>query len=310
MFAEELYNRRLPNGLLTFNVVGPTIMLHGNADQQREYISRIMDGEIVFAISYSEPDAGSDLASLRTKAVADGDDYVINGQKIWSTGASIATHLWVAVRTGAPEDRHRGLSLLIVPADSPGITITPIITQGGERTTAIFFDDVRIPAAQRIGAENDGWKTITAALNFERMFYHNEPRWELRQLAEWAAAAGQLDGTTAESYELQTVMGEHAADVEVCRLMASRGAAMLAAGTVPFAEASANKVWWGELRQNICSTGLDLVGVEGTVVDSDDAPAHGHLVHGLMSSPVWRFGGGTNEIQLDIIANRGWGMPR
>ena len=215
LFAEELYNRRLPNGLLTLNSIGPTLMLMGSEQQKAEFLPRIRAGELEFAIGYSEPDAGSDLASLRTRAVRDGDDYVVNGQKIWTTGASVATHLWLAARTGAQEDRHRGISLYIVPMDTPGITVTPIITQGGERTNAVFLDNVRVPVSAMIGEENSGWKAVTAALNFERMFYHNEPRWELRQLEEWASHAGLLDGDGAEAGELAVVMGEHAVDVDL-----------------------------------------------------------------------------------------------
>lgn len=310
LFAEELYNRRLPNGLLTLNAIGPVLIRMGTEEQKAEYLPRILAGELEFAIGYSEPDAGSDLASLRTRARRDGADYVVNGQKIWTTGATVATHLWLAVRTGRQEDRHRGLSLFITPMDAPGITVQPILTQGGEQTNAVFLDNVRIPDSQRVGAENEGWAVIVAALNFERMFYHNEPRWELRQLKEWAAEVGLLDGDTAEAFTVQEAMGEFAVDVEICRLFAMRGARILAEGRVPYAEASMNKIWWGELRQRICNLGLDLIGEEGTVAYGDeDAPAHGHLERGLRSSPVWRFGGGTNEIQLDIIA-RGLGMPR
>ncbi|MQY29219.1 acyl-CoA dehydrogenase family protein [Nocardia aurantia] len=311
LFAEELYDRRLPNGLLTLNAIGPVLIRLGSPAQKAEYLPRILAGELEFAIGYSEPDAGSDLASLRTKAVRDGDEYIVNGQKIWTTGASVATHLWLAVRTGGPDSRHRGVSLLITPMNVPGITIRPIITQGGERTNAVFLDDVRIPASGLVGAQDQGWSAITAALNFERMFYHNEPRWELRQLTEWAAAAELLDGDTAEAHALQATVGELAVDVELCRMFAMRGARMLAAGRVPYAEASMNKIWWGELRQRICDLGLDLIGEDGTIAHgSEFAPAHGHLERGLRSSPVWRFGGGTNEIQLDIIATRGLGMPK
>ncbi|MFC6148809.1 MULTISPECIES: acyl-CoA dehydrogenase family protein [Mumia] len=311
LFAEELYSRRLPNGLLTLNVIGPTLMLTGTEEQKADYLPRIINGELVFAIGYSEPDAGSDLASLRTRAVRDGDEYVVNGQKLWTTGGHVATHYWLAARTGKQEDRHRGVSLFIVPMDAPGITVTPIVTQGGERTTSVYLDDVRIPASQRIGEENEGWAAIVCALNFERMFFHNEPRWELEQLADWAREQGLLEGESADAYALQERMGEHAVDVEICRLFALRGASMLADGKVPVAEASANKIWWGELRQRICNTGLDLIGEEGAIAHgSPYAPAHGHLEHGLQSSPVWRFGGGTNEIQLDMIANQGLGMPR
>jgi alkylation response protein AidB-like acyl-CoA dehydrogenase len=311
LFAEELYDRRLPNGLSSLNVVGPTIALLGDERQRARYLNGVLRGEVGFAIGYSEPDAGSDLASLRTRAVADGPDYVVNGQKTWTTGATEATHLWLAVRTGEQSARHRGITVLITPLDAPGITIRPIRTQGGERTNAVFFDDVRIPATERIGAEDDGWTAVTAALNFERMFYHNEPRWELRQLCGWAAEEELLDGAGAESARVLETVGELAVDVEICRLFAMRGAAMLTAGTVPVAEASVNKIWWGELRQRICDTGLDLVGEPGTVAFGDAAaPAGGHLERGLRSSPVWRFGGGANELQLDIIATRRLGMPR
>jgi alkylation response protein AidB-like acyl-CoA dehydrogenase len=311
LFAEELYDRRLPNGNLTLNATGPTLMLLGSAEQKAEFLPMILAGDMEVAIGYSEPDAGSDLAALRTRAVRDGDVYVVNGQKIWTTGASVATHFWLATRTGTPEARHHGLTLFLTRMNQPGITITPIITQGGERTNAVFLDNVRIPVSERIGGENEGWAAITAALNFERMFYHNEPRWELRQLAGWARDAGLLEGDDAEAGGLAEVLGEHAVDVEICRLFAQRGARMLSEGHVPYAEASVNKVWWGELRQRICSTGLDLIGEDGAIATgSPYAPAHGHLEHGLRSSPVWRFGGGTNEIQLDIIARRGLGMPR
>lgn len=179
------------------------------------------------------------------------------------------------------------------PDGCPGISITPIITQGGERTNAVFLDNVTIPAAQRIGAENGGRAAITAALNYERMFYHNEPRWELRQLAEWATGAGLLTGDGADAFTLAEVMGEHAVDVEICRLFALRGADMLAHGRFPTRRPRPN-----------------LIGEDGTIATgSEHAPAHGHLDHGLRSSPVWRFGGGTNEVQLDIIAQRGLGCP-
>jgi alkylation response protein AidB-like acyl-CoA dehydrogenase len=213
-------------------VIGPTLILKGSDSQRAEYLPRILRGELVFAIGYSEPDAGSDLASLRTRATRRGADYVVNGQKIWTTGASVATHLWLAARTGKVEDRHRGVSLFITPMDQPGITVSPIITQGGERTNAVYLDEVVIPERQRVGEENEGWAAITAALNFERMFYHNEPRWELRQLADWARQTGLLDGDSPDAYAAQAVMGEHAVDVEICRLFALRGAQMLARGQV------------------------------------------------------------------------------
>ncbi|TDB98204.1 acyl-CoA dehydrogenase family protein [Actinomadura sp. 7K534] len=311
LFCEELYDRRLPNGLLTLNSIGPTIALMGDEKQKRELLPPILAAEREFAIGYSEPDAGSDLGSLRTRAVKDGDEYVINGQKIWTTGASVATHLWLAARTGAQEDRHRGITLFVLPMDAPGITIQPILTQGGERTNAVFLDDVRVHEDWRIGEENEGWAVVVCVLNFERMFFHNEPRWELRQLRGWAEESGLLDGDTPEAHALQVAMGELAVDVEICRLFALRGARILAEGRVPQAEASANKIWWGELRQRICDTGLDLIGERGTIAHgSEHAPAHGHLEHGLQSSPVWRFGGGANEIQLDIIATQSLGLPR
>ena len=305
LFQEEMYLRKLPAGLLTLSSIGPTLIRAGSEAQRAEFLPRILAGELDVAIGYTEPDAGSDLASLRCRAVRDGDGYLLNGQKVYTTGAHVATHLWLAARTGPPDSRHRGISLFIIPIGTPGITVRPLITQGDERTNEVFLDDVRVPVESRVGEENDGWRIITLQLNFERLFSHNEARYELGELIAWAA------GTLASSESARLAIAELAADVEVARLFSMRSAAMIEAGQVPVAEASLNKVWYSELRQRICATALDLIGEQGQLGYGDEAaPGGGSLERGYRASTVVKFGGGTNEVQRNIIAQAGLGMPR
>jgi hypothetical protein len=312
LFQEEMYLRKLPAGLLMLSSIGPTLIRAGSDAQRAEFLPRILAGELDVAIGYTEPDAGTDLASLRCRAVRDGEDYVINGQKVYTTGAHVATHLWLAARTGAPDSRHRGISLFIIPIGTPGITIRPLITQADERTNEVFLDDVRAPAEARVGEENAGWRIITLQLNFERLFSHNEARYELGELVSWAFDAGVLGGSDLPGAETaRLAIAELAADVEIARLFSMRSAAMIDAGAVPVAEASLNKVWYSELRQRICATALDLIGEPGQIGYGDAAaPGGGLLERGYRASTVVKFGGGTNEVQRNIIAQAGLGMPR
>jgi hypothetical protein len=307
LFQEEMYLRKLPAGLLTLSSIGPTLIRAGSDAQRAEFLPRILAGELDVAIGYTEPDAGTDLASLRTRAVLERGcaHYLINGQKVYTTGAHVATHLWLAARTGAPDSRHRGISLFIIPMGTPGITVRPLLTQGDERTNEVFLDDARAPVEARVGGENDGWRIITLQLNFERLFSHNEARYELGELIAWASAE------LASSESARLAIAELAADVEVARLFSMRSAAMIDAGQVPVAEASLNKVWYSELRQRICATALDLMGEAGQIGHGDEAaPGGGFLERGYRASTVVKFGGGTNEVQRNIIAQAGLGMPR
>jgi 3-oxocholest-4-en-26-oyl-CoA dehydrogenase alpha subunit len=311
LYREELYYRRLPSGLLTVSSVGPVLIDVGTPAQKAAYLPRILAGELDFAIGYSEPDAGTDLAALRTRAETDGDELVVNGQKIWTTGAQVATHIWLAVRTGAPDSRHRGITVLIAPMDTAGISIRPIYTQAGEQTNEVFLDNVRVPRENVVGEIDGGWSVVTRQLNYERLFCHNEARREFDYAVEWADGAGRLDGDDAGSVLTRLQLAEMAADIEVTRLMSMRAAWMLSRHEMPVAEVSMLKVWWSELRQRVCGKSMELMGEQAQLgYGGADAPGGGHLERGLRTSTVWRFGAGTNEIQRDLIARVGLGMPK
>ena len=169
IFWDETYRARAPLPVIAVNTIGPTIMHFGTDEQKRELLPKIVRGELFFGVGYSEPDAGTDLASLQTRAVRDGDAYVINGQKIFTTHAHDAEYIWLAARTDPDAPKHKGISMILVPTDTPGFSVTPIYTLGGERTNATYYEDVRVPVSNRVGPENAGWKLITSQLNHERI---------------------------------------------------------------------------------------------------------------------------------------------
>src|SRR5690349_19017612 len=169
IFTDEAAAAGVPVPFLTINTVGPTIMRYGTAEQKAFYLPRIAAGELHFSIGYSEPDAGTDLAALRTRAVRDGDEYVINGQKMWTSLIQYADYVWLACRTDPDAPRHKGISMLVVPTDAPGFSWTPVRTVAGPTTSATYYSDVRVPVSSRVGAENEGWRLITDQLNHERV---------------------------------------------------------------------------------------------------------------------------------------------
>ena len=186
----------VPVPFLTINTVGPTIMRFGTDEQKSFYLPKIAAGELHFSIGYSEPEAGTDLAALRTTAVRDGDDYVINGQKMWTSLISYADYVWLACRTDPDAPRHKGLSIIIVPTDSPGFSWTPVPTVAGISTSATYYSDVRVPAANLVGEENQGWPLITNQLNHERVALTSAAPMQnaLREVREWAAQTAGPDG--------------------------------------------------------------------------------------------------------------------
>lgn len=313
LFLEEMAYRRLPTGGLSVSSVGPTIMRVGTEEQKQRYLPGILRGEIDFAVGYSEPNAGTDLASLETRAVREGDEYVINGQKIYTTAAHYATHIWLAARTGGREVKHRGISVIIVPLDTPGITVRPLYTQAGVRTNEVFLEDVRVPVANRVGEENAGWYIIAMALDFERIFPYSGLAREFERLVEWAGEQdmGSQGTTVLEDPVARQSLAELAVDLEVARLFSLRTAWMIEQGEVPNVEASINKVWLSELRQRVASAALGLMGEAGQLrVGTDGAPLDGDFEQIYRFFPMLKFGGGTNEIQRNIIAQRGLGLPR
>lgn len=311
LVIEELSWRKLPEMLMSVTMIGPTLMRAGSEEHKRRFLGGILAGEIEFCLGFSEPGAGTDLASLQMRATLDGGEYVVNGQKVYTTGAQYATHIWLAVRTGAPESRHRGITLLIVPIDAPGITIRPMITQADYRTNEIFFDNVRVPVADRVGEENEGWKVIALSLDLERNLNANLQVREVVELLGWADALG-ADGTRpADDDFVKAELGVLAARVEIVRLLSAQVASLIARGEPLATEASIAKVWSSETFQEIPSVGLDLIGFEGVRgVGTPGAAIHGLVELDYRESPVRKFAAGTNEVQRDIVAQRGLGLPR
>jgi alkylation response protein AidB-like acyl-CoA dehydrogenase len=306
LFLEELAYRRVPVVGMSVASVGPTIMRAGTEDQKRRFLPGILSGEIEFAVGYTEPNAGSDLAAVDTRAVRVADEYVVNGQKTFITSAHCASHIWLCVRTGPREERHRGLSVLVVPLDTPGITVRGLESQAGVRTNEVYFEDVRVPAANLIGRENDGWAMATMALDFERTLAHSGLTRDFEDLVTWAAHA-----TVAGDAVSRQSLAELAVDLDITRLFALRTAWMIEQGEVPNAEASMSKVWLTENIQRVSSGALQLMGEAGQLRHgSDDAPADGYLERRYRVSSAWKFGAGTNEVQRNIIAQRGLGLPR
>ncbi|MCV7347453.1 acyl-CoA dehydrogenase family protein [Mycolicibacterium rhodesiae] len=301
-----------PGPDLTVTSIAPMIMRHGTEQNKREFLPLIARGEMTCALGYSEPDAGTDLASLRTKAVRDGDEWVINGSKIWNSGAQRSTHEWLCVRTDPQAQRHRGISVIVVPVDSPGVRIRPLIAWSGYRTNEVFFDDVRVPVTNLIGEENRGWSYITGALDLERGALTNAG--DLRRALDELQVLARMprrDGTVPiDNPGFRRRLAQAEADVEVAGLMGYEASSLLAGGVIPTVEVSVEKVFSSELRQRIADLGIDLLGAEGLLAHrNSEAPAGGRFEKLYRFAPLMRFGGGTNEVLRDVIAQRGNSMP-
>jgi alkylation response protein AidB-like acyl-CoA dehydrogenase len=311
LFLEEMASENLPTGGLTLNSAGPTLMRVGSEAQKREYLPKILTGEIEFAIGYTEPNAGSDLASLQTRALREGDNYVINGQKIYTSAAHHSTHIWLLARTDPKAPKHRGLSIFIVPIDAPGVTIRPLETMGSERSNEVFFEDVRIAAANLVGEENQGWNYVTIALDFERLMPHMRIRRYLENLIDYAKNT-LVDGTALSKHRhVRIALARLAVEVEVLHLFSMRCASMIERGEVPNAEASVFKIFMTELNQRIAVAAQTIMGPYAALRGEDAlAPLEGRLEKLYRSFPLYKFAGGTNEVMRNIIAQRGLGMPR
>lgn len=302
----------VPGPDLTVTSVAPMIMRHGTEQNKKEFLPPIARGEIVCAVGYSEPNAGTDLASLRTRAVRDGDEWVITGSKIWNSGAQRCTHEWLCVRTDPEAARHRGISVIMVPIDAPGIEIRPLYAWSGYRTNETFFDDVRVPLGNLIGEVNKGWIYITGALDLERGALTNAG--DLRRALDdllTLAARPRRDGTVpAHDTVFRRRLAQAEADVEAARLMGYQAASILDSGRIPSIEVSVEKIFTSELRQRIADLAIDLLGPDGLLAHrSTGAPLGGFFERLYRVSPLMRFGGGTNEVLRDVIAQRGHGMP-
>src|SRR6195952_1578113 len=309
LLMSEFEYAGVPGPDLTVTSVAPMIMRHGTEQNKKEFLPGIARGEIVCAVGYSEPNAGTDLASLRTRAVRDGDDWVINGSKIWNSGAQRCTHEWLCVRTDPDAPRHRGISVIMVPTDLPGIQIRPLYAWSGYRTNEAFFDEVRVPVGNLIGELNRGWTYITGALDLERGALTNagDLRRALNDLTDLAA---RDNSALLQAPGLRRRLAQAEGDVEAAELMGLQAASLLESGVIPTIEVSVEKIFTSELRQRIADLALDILGPDGLLAyRSPGAPEGGKFERLYRVSPLMRFGGGTNEVLRDVIAQRGHGMP-
>jgi 3-oxo-4-pregnene-20-carboxyl-CoA dehydrogenase beta subunit len=305
IFVNEALRADVPLPSVTLQTVGPTLYEHGTEEQKSFFLPRILAGEVHFAIGYTEPSAGTDLASLKTRAVREGDEFVVNGQKIFTTGAHIADYIWLACRTDPDAPKHKGISILITPTGDPGYSWTPIITHdGAHHVNAVYFDNVRVPAEMLVGQENGGWRLITTQLNHERVMLGPAGRFAAMhdRVAAWAAEHG-----LAGNIDVQRALTRSAAVLRACELLNWQVAV---ADSVDVADASVTKVF-GSVQ--LMKIGPLLAGIVARYGDLADA-ATGELLEWLdvqvKRNTVLTFGGGVNEIQRELIATMGLKLPR
>jgi len=313
IFIDELESAGVPMLPLTVTSVAPTIMRVGTDEQKSAWLPRITNAEIDFAVGYSEPEAGTDLASLRTRAELDGDEWVVNGQKMWNTMAHNATHNWLAVRTEPDAPKHKGISMIIVPMDAPGITVQGIYVWPGLRTNALFLDNVRVPRSYVIGERGMGFYYAAMALNFERLSIGSigMARRQFRNLVQ-AVRELEVDGKPLRRDPwVRDQLARLQVQIDAARMVGLETAWALDQGRVPAAESSMAKIFVSELSQRIADVGTQILGLNGqTHANEPSALVHGRLQWMYRIAPMLAFGGGTNEIQRDIIGFMGYGLPR
>ena len=308
IFANEAQRADVHLPAVTLQTVGPTLIRYGTQKQKDMFLKPILKGEVHFAIGYSEPDAGTDLAALRTTARRDGDHYVVNGQKMWTTGGHQADYLWLAVRTDPDAPKHRGISILIMDTTDPGYSHTPIITaDGSHHVNATYFNDVRVPVDMLVGEENQGWKLITTQLNHERVMLGPAGRIEgLRdRVAEWATKAGVIDRP-----DVRRTMGEVTAAFRVNELLNWEVARAAAVGEVSVGDASSSKVFAADQVQHLGADLAAIVHRYGDPSDADTDELMRYLDGQAKRNLVLTFGGGVQEVQRELIAMFGLGLPR
>ncbi|BBY99919.1 acyl-CoA dehydrogenase family protein [Mycolicibacterium fallax] len=312
IFTDEAAIASVPVPFLTINSVAPTLMAFGSEEQKKFFLPKIAAGELHFAIGYSEPEAGTDLAALRTSAVRDGDDYVINGQKMWTSLIAYADYVWLAVRTNPEAKKHRGISMLIVPTTAEGFSWTPVHTVSGVDTSATYYSDVRVPTSALVGEENAGWKLVTNQLNHERVaLVSAQPIYvALDGVREWAQHTTDVHGKPLiDSQWVQLNLARVHAKAEVLKLINWE---LASADSSPSpADASAAKVFGTELATEAYRLLMEVMGPAATLrAGSPGALLRGRIERMHRSALILTFGGGTNEIQRDIIGMVALGLPR
>ncbi|MEI5008706.1 acyl-CoA dehydrogenase family protein [Streptomyces sp. PmtA] len=315
VFFDEAYRAGAPVSMVTLNTVGPTLMTYGTDEQKAFFLPRILRGDLVFAIGYTEPEAGTDLAALRTKAVRDGGDWLVSGQKAFTSNAQNADWIWLACRTDPEAPRHRGISVLLVPTDAPGFSWTPIETVGGLTTTATYYDGVRVPATRLVGEQNGGWGLITSQLNHERVALAAIGM----QAEDFAAAALErartpdpVTGRRAidESW-VRSRLAEVHARLAATRLLSWRLVGDVGAGRLAPGDASGVKFMGTESAVEVYRMCQEITGEAGLVrAGSPGAVGDGELERMNRAAQINTFGGGVSEVQRELVATMRLGMRR
>jgi alkylation response protein AidB-like acyl-CoA dehydrogenase len=301
-------------GGLGTQMIGPTIIIHGSEEQKRQHLPEVLAGRVIWGQGYSEPGAGSDLASLATRAARDGDEYVVNGQKIWTTLAHQADWLFVLTRTDLDAPKHRGISLLLMDRGTPGISIRPLVNMANEHIfNEVFFEDVRVPAENVVGEENRGWYVAMTLLDFERSNVAGGVRAQAQiRLILGEAREQQAAGAEPLMPSVRALLADRYMDTVVVQQLSSRIASMQKRGLVPNYEASMGKLFASELGQKVAVAMSKALGLHGQLVDPDQkrTPLYGFVGYQYMESVSNTIRGGTSEIQRNVIATRGLGLPR
>ncbi len=312
---EELAYHRAPHGgrLFTIGITGPAMLVHASPEQKAKYLPRMASGEEWYCQGFSEPESGSDLASMQTRAIRDGDDYVINGQKIWTSNGHLAARMMLLARTNPDVPKHKGISAFIVDMKAPGVSVTSVPNIAYRRDfNQTFFEDVRVPASDLIGGENNGWYVAATTLDFERsnIAAISGTRRTVHDLVRWAKER-HPGGRPWDKPEVRVKLADLVVESEVGRLVAIRTAWLQSRGEVPNYEASIGKVWLALFGIKVANTGVNLMGPYGQLQPGSRwAQLYGRLLTSYLLAVSGPIGGGTTEIQKNIIAQRGLGLPR
>ncbi len=313
IFHERMSYHRAPSAGIATGIGGPTIMRVGSEEMKREWLPRIARGEIGFWLAYSEPNSGSDLASMQTRAVEDGDDLIINGQKIWGTAAHVSHYAWMAVRTDPTAPPHKGISLVIVDNTSPGVTIRPLINICGFHSfNEVFFDNVRVPKKNIVGEMNKGWYYLMVALDFERLVIPiGGFRRTFEEIVRYARETKHNGQALSQQPLIRNKLANIAVQIEIAYMFFWHIAWMLDKGLVPNIEASVLKLVTTELSQKLANTGMQVMGHYGQMESTSKwSCLQGRFCLGYLDCISALVGAGTSEIQRNIIAMRGLGLPR
>jgi alkylation response protein AidB-like acyl-CoA dehydrogenase len=314
IFYDEAQRAGAPVPFLTINTVGPALMQFGSDEVKNDILPRILKGECFFSIGYSEPQAGTDLAGLKTRAVRDGDHWVINGQKIFTSLTDHADYIWLACRTDPDASKHKGISIILVPTSSEGFSYTPIHTIGDATTYATYYQDVRVPVANTVGEVNGGWTVITTQLNYERISLASPAVLERNYLdtRRWAQETKLPDGRRVIDQEwVQTHLAKVHARLEALRLLNWKNIWQDSVGKVNIADSSGVKVYGTTTYCECYGLLLEVLGAAGLLKrTSPGSVVAGRVERAYRGTLILTFGGGTNEIQRDLIAIFGLGMPR